>query len=78
MRSKQMTGAIIRAWGVYKMWLDTEDKEKTNDEIIADALARILYNQIEIKKRLGLAFDDDCYGECYYDYQAIEELAEVQ
>ena len=77
MRSKRMTGDIILVWAVYKMLLDTEDKENTNDKIIADALARILYNQIEIKKHLGLASDDGCYGECYYDYQAIEELAEV-
>ena len=77
MRSKQMTGDIILVAGVYKMWLDTEDKDKTNDEIIADALMRILSNQIAIKKRLGLVSDDNCYGECYYDYQAIEELAEI-
>ena len=78
MRSKQMTGDIILVWAVYKMCLDTEDKVKTNDKIIADALARILYNQIEIKRHFGLASDDGCYGECYYDYKAIEELADVQ
>lgn len=73
-----MTGDIILVWAVYKMWLDTENEKKTNDEIIADALIRILSNQIAIKKHLGLVSDDNCYGECYYDYQAIEALADVQ
>lgn len=78
MRSKQTTGVSIRVWGVYKMWLDTENEKKTNDEIIADALIRILSNQIEIKKHFGLASDDGCYGECYYDYKVIAELADVR
>ena len=60
------------------MWACAEDKKKTNDEIIANALTRILYNQIEIKKHLGVVSDDSCYGECYDDYQAIISLEEVQ
>lgn len=53
-------------------------EDKTNNEIIADALVRILENQIEIKVHLGIARDDSEYGECYYDYRVIENLRYVE
>lgn len=52
-------------------------ESKTNNEIIAEALIRILENQIDIKKHLGVARDTTYYGDCYNDYRAIEELRYV-
>ena len=50
------------------------DKNKTNDEIFAEALARILHNQIKIKVHFGLAEDDSWYGDCEHDYDIIDKL----
>lgn len=55
-----------------------EEEKKTNDQIIAEALAQILRNQIEIKKHFGLAKGDEYYGDCYYDRQTISELESVE
>jgi hypothetical protein len=52
-------------------------ESKTNNEIIAEALIRILENQIDIKKHLYIAKDTTYYGDCYNDYRAIEELRYV-
>ena len=52
-------------------------ENKTNNEIIAAALIRILENQIDIKKHLGVARDTTYYGDCYNDYRTIEELKYV-
>lgn len=52
-------------------------ENKTNNEIIAEALIRILENQINIKKHLGVARDTTYYGDCYNDYRTIEELKYV-
>lgn len=51
--------------------------DKTNNEIIADALIRILENQIKIKVHLGIVRDDSDYGECYYDNRVIDSLRYV-
>jgi hypothetical protein len=45
---------------------------------IADALIRILRNQMEIKKHFGLIKDDSYYGDCHYDESIIEELEEIE
>lgn len=52
-------------------------EDKTSNEIIADALTRILENQIKIKVHLGIARDDSDYGDCYYDYRVIDNLKYV-
>jgi hypothetical protein len=52
-------------------------EDKTNNEIIADALVRILENQIKIKVHLGIARDDSEYGDCYYDHRMIDNLRYV-
>lgn len=52
-------------------------EDKTNNEIIADALVRILENQIKIKSHLGIVKDDSEYGDCYYDYRIIDNLRYV-
>lgn len=54
------------------------EEEKSNDKIIAEALAQILRNQIEIKKHFGLAKGDEYYGDCYYDRQMIDELEDIE
>ena len=53
-------------------------EDKTNNEIIADALVRILENQIKIKLHLGIARDDGEYGDCYHDYRMIDNLRYVE
>lgn len=52
-------------------------EDKTSNEIIADALTRILENQIKIKVHLGIARDDSEYGDCYYDHRMIDDLRYV-
>lgn len=52
-------------------------EEKSNDKIIAEALAQILRNQIEIKRHFGLARGDEYYGDCYHDRQMINELENI-
>ena len=52
-------------------------EDKTNNEIIANALVRILENQIKIKVHLGIARDDSDYGDCYYDHRMIDDLRYV-
>lgn len=54
-----------------------EEENKSNDKIIAEALAQILKNQIEIKVHFGLAKGDEYYGDCYYDRQMINELESI-
>lgn len=54
-----------------------EEEKKSNDKIIAEGLAQILRNQIEIKKHFGLANGDEYYGDCYYDRQMIDELESI-
>lgn len=51
-----------------------DNEEKTNDRIIADALVRILENQIEIKRHFGLVKNDGYYDGCYYDNLVIDDL----
>lgn len=53
------------------------EEKKSNDKIIAEALAQILRNQIEIKRHFGIAKDDEYYGDCYYDRQMIDELESI-
>lgn len=53
-------------------------EKKSNNQIIAEALARIIQNQIELKKHLGIAKSDEYYGDCYYDRQMISELEDVE
>lgn len=57
---------------------DREEMKKTDNRIIADALIRILKNQTEIKKHIGLIKDDSYYGDCGYDYSIIDELEEIE
>ena len=57
------------------MWYGEE--KKSNDKIIAEALARIIQNQIELKKHLGIAKYDEYYGDCYYDREMISELENI-
>ena len=52
--------------------------DKSDNRIIADALIRILRNQIEIKKHLGLVKDDGYYGDCYDDHSMIKELEIIE
>ena len=52
-------------------------EDKTNNELIADALVRILENQIKIKVHLGIVRDDSYYGDCYYDHRMIDNLRYV-
>ena len=54
-----------------------EEEKKSNDQIIAEALAQILRNQIEIKRHFGLARGDEYYGDCYNDRQMIDELENI-
>jgi hypothetical protein len=54
-----------------------EEEKKSNDKIIAEALAQILRNQIEIKRHFGLAKGDEYYGDCYHDREAIDELENI-
>lgn len=54
-----------------------EDKKSTN-EIFAEALIRILDNQVKIKKHLGLVKDEGYYGDCYYDEMIMENLRTVE
>lgn len=56
---------------------DTEEK-KSDNRIIADALIRILRNQVEMKTHFGLVNGDSYYGNCYYDESIIEELEEIE
>lgn len=55
-----------------------EKEKKTDNRIIADALIRILRNQIDIKKHIGLIKDDGYYGDCCYDDSIIDELEEIE
>ena len=57
---------------------DKEEEKKTDNRIIADALIRILRNQIEIKKHIGLVKDNSYYGDCCYDNSIIDELEEIE
>lgn len=52
-------------------------ENKTNDKIFAEALTRILENQIEIKRHIGLVREDGYYGDCYYDNQIMDDLRNV-
>ena len=52
-------------------------EDKTSNEIIANALVRILENQIKIKVHLGIARDDSYYGDCYCDHRRIDDLGYV-
>lgn len=54
------------------------DKNKTKDEIFAEALSLILENQIKIKVHFGLARSDDYYGDCNRDWRLIEDLEYVK
>lgn len=53
------------------------DEEKTKDEIFADALARIIKNQLDIKKHIRLISDTSEYGDGYYDWKIIRELENI-
>ena len=57
---------------------ENEKEKKTDNRIIADALIKILENQIEIKKHFGLAKDGGYYGDCYRDNLIMEELEEIE
>ena len=63
-------------WSLYEN--ETEEEKKTDNRIIADALIRILRNQVEMKKHFGLIKDDSYYGDCHYDESIIEELEEIE
>ena len=54
------------------------DENKTKDEIFAKALIHIIENQIRLKKHLGIVSDNSYYGDCYCDYQMIDELEEIE
>ena len=54
------------------------NEDKTNDEIFAEALFRILENQIEIKVHFGLAKDKSrYYSDCERDYDLMDELYRI-
>lgn len=57
---------------------DKEEEKKTDNRIIAEALIRILNNQMEIKKHFGLIKDDGYYGDGHYDRLIIEQLEEIE
>ena len=57
------------------MYYDNEDK--SNDEILAEALIQIIENQMKIKRHFGLASDSSYYGDCYYDEKVIEALRSI-
>lgn len=50
---------------------------KSNDAIFAEALIRVIENQIEIKKHIGLVRDDSYYVDCYSDRQVIVQLNDI-
>lgn len=54
------------------------NEKKSDNKIIAEALARIINNQIEIKKHFGLAHSDEYYGDCYYDREIINQLDDIE
>lgn len=60
------------------MFYGYEEEKKSNDQIIAEGLAQILRNQIELKRHFGLAIGDEYYGDCYNDRQMIDELENIE
>ena len=50
------------------------EDNKTNDEVIAEALIQIIENQMKLKKHLGIVNDTAHYGDCYYDHEIICDL----
>jgi hypothetical protein len=53
-------------------------EDKTNNEILAEALIQIIENQIEIKGHLGVVKDTGYYGDCYNDRRIIDYLRTIK
>lgn len=53
-------------------------ENKSNIEIIAEALEQIIENQMKLKKHLGVVTDTDYYGDCHYDHEIIGALRSVE
>lgn len=51
---------------------------KTKETILANALIRILENQIQIRKHIGLIKDEGYYGDCYADNEIIDDLRNIE
>lgn len=55
------------------------EENKTNDEVFARALIRILENQMRIKEHIGLVKESsDRYGDCYDDYNILYDLSDIE
>ena len=52
------------------------EENKTNMKIFAEALVRIIENQIKIEKHIGLVRDE--FEDCYYDREVIDNLNNIE
>lgn len=53
------------------------ETNRSINEIFAEALIQIIENQMKLKEHLGIVRDIGHYGDCYDDYETINELKNI-